>query len=753
MAAVMHASFGGGSARSLRRRLVSLVAIGALIAIAAAGYAGLAVLRRSVGGDADARIRNAAVLSQQLVQRVLAERSRQVELMATAPSVIEAAKAGAAAAREKGLPSRTIPELEAMFKATRSQQVDPSAHRYLSSLLPTLDVAEIMVTDAYGYNAVTTSPSSDFVQSDEAWWKSAWTNGMSRAQATADPATGRTVVELAGTIRDGDARLGVVKVKVGLSLVDSVLAQGAGGGTMHVDLVDSTGRVIASSTAGERFARFGAYALVQAHEDGDAAFRYDDNGMIERGAVASANDGRWRVIAHMSDADASQEYFAARRILFIGLGLMILLVIASLYAVGQFIERRITGPADRLAAAADAVAAGDLFTSVDDVESGDEIGRLSAAMATMIDEMRRMARALNRTSSETTSMSAEITASTEQMAASAGQIAHTAADLSQQANVMAETIQALAGTSERLAGAAGELDAGAREGVARNERLRTLALDNRARLDGSSRSLSDLNRDAEASAKAIEELAAASEEVRSFVTLVQKLARQSKLLALNAAMEAARAGEHGHGFAVVAEEVRRLAATSSDAAERTEAVVSRVLHGVAQSRSTTERTVETVRAVRGATEEGSRSFGAIEQAVAEADAWTSRILATATSTNGLAGDMRTKLDSLSAGTESFAAAMEEVAASSEQQSASTEQIAAAASTLAAASDRLSNVVANLRLEPAPTGGSAPSGPRVSGPYRPSGPSRMTPARASTPVRVPAHVSVGRSSGGKVVRKD
>src|SRR6185295_18224366 len=126
---------------------------------------------------------------------------------------------------------------------------------------------------------------------------------------------------------------------------------------------------------------------------------------------------------------------------------------------------------------------------------------------------------------------------------------------------------------------------------------------NRSRLDDSSRSLATLTGDVEASAAAIDQLAQASEEVRTFVSLVQKLARQSKLLALNAAMEAARAGEHGHGFAVVAEEVRRLAAMSSDAAERTEIVVAGVLNGVAQSRSSSERTVVTVRSARAATEQ------------------------------------------------------------------------------------------------------------------------------------------------------
>jgi methyl-accepting chemotaxis protein len=72
-------------------------------------------------------------------------------------------------------------------------------------------------------------------------------------------------------------------------------------------------------------------------------------------------------------------------------------------------------------------------------------------------------------------------------------------------------------------------------------------------------------------------LAQSADEIREFATLVRKMARQSKLLALNAAMEAARAGEQGSGFAVVASEVRRLARSSTAAADRTDALVADVL--------------------------------------------------------------------------------------------------------------------------------------------------------------------------------
>ena len=175
-------------------------------------------------------------------------------------------------------------------------------------------------------------------------------------------------------------------------------------------------------------------------------------------------------------------------------------------------------------------------------------------------------------------MAGEITAGSEEMAAAANQVAHTAGDLSHQSSSMAEAVQGLAAASEgNSIQSASALDAGAADGVRRNAHLRALSAQNRTRLDESSSALELLSTEAELGRTTIEGLAAASEDVRSFVTLVKRLARQSKLLALNAAMEAARAGDQGHGFSVVAEEVRRLAVMSSDAAEQIDRVLSAVL--------------------------------------------------------------------------------------------------------------------------------------------------------------------------------
>ena len=173
------------SARSLRRVLIAVVSVSATVLLGLVATAGVVVLKKTVAANEDARIENAAALSKELVERVLAERARQIDLIAAAPSTIAAAIRGADVSRQNGLTQQSIENLEDRFKTTRSQQVDNEALHFLSDLLPKLDIAEVMVTDQFGYNAVTTSPSSDFVQSDEAWWQRAWNDGWSARSARA----------------------------------------------------------------------------------------------------------------------------------------------------------------------------------------------------------------------------------------------------------------------------------------------------------------------------------------------------------------------------------------------------------------------------------------------------------------------------------------------------------------------------------------------------------------------------------------
>lgn len=468
------------------------------------------------------------------------------------------------------------------------------------------------------------------------------------------------------------------------------------GSTIRVELCDSAGHLLVPARTVSDSDRQ-AFASA-AHMPRNAAFTFATASGPERGATADAKVGQWVVLSHEPVSDADAAYSQVRKGL-LALGIFLFVILAGIgFIVDRVVNRRIRRPAMELAALAEAVADGNLTVRVTPVESTDEIERLSLALVTMVAELRRLAGALTRSADETATMSAEITASSEEMSASASEIAQTASDLSGQSGTMAQSIQSLAAAATDLAPLAERIDAGAQEGVERNGRLRELALENRRLMDDSSGALAELAGDVDGAAAAVRSLVEASEEIRTFVSLVQSLARNSKLLALNAAMEAARAGDQGEGFSVVAAEVRRLSAMSSQAAQRTQQVVADVLSGVEKSSEHMERMAATARQVRHATEKGAASFTQLEASVAEMESWTTSIESAATATNALVAEMTGRLDTIAKGTEVFAAAMQQVAAASEQQSASTEQIAAAAATMAHAAERLSSLVANLRVD-------------------------------------------------------
>lgn len=676
---------------SLQRRFLVGATLAGVLTIGLLAGGSWIVLRNDVRRRGDQALLEAAHRADLAVTDALDERRRETTVMALMPDVIAAARQGGVRAAAIGLVGKSIDALEARFAATHSMELAPETRDRLRTILPHLAGRDVLLTDANGYNVLITHGSADFVQSDEGWWQDAWRDGHSLSDARYDSATRSTVIAESATIVDGAEKLGVLKVKYDVTpLVASMASAGAG---VRVDMVDSTGHVLLSSDS----SAMGSVLPAMTARDGSGRGQLMMGNVMEQAATRNSAGSHWLVVAHLPDATLSAPYDGARKAIIGATAALLVVLAALLFSMHRFLVRRISAPVGELAAAAEAVAAGDFSVKVRHVSTDDEIGRTARAVAAMIVELRRLAQAIVLSTRETNAMSSEITAGSEEMAATAGEIANTASDLSAQATQMAETIGSLATSAGSLRNLAAELETGAAEGVTRNVALRTLATENRAGLDASASSLGTLGEDVHASAQAIEALAEASTEIRSFVTLVRKLARQSKLLALNAAMEAARAGEQGEGFAVVASEVRRLSSMSSDAAERTEAVVNNVLNRIDASRSSAGRAVAMADEVRIANSRASASFAEIERAVADADAWTSSVQQTSSATRELMTAMTSRLDDLTGGTESFAAAMEEVAASSEEQSAATQEIAGAANTLVIAAARLDALVAELRL--------------------------------------------------------
>jgi len=341
-----------------------------------------------------------------------------------------------------------------------------------------------------------------------------------------------------------------------------------------------------------------------------------------------------------------------------------------------------------LADVAEGVAAGDLSRRPSAATEGGEVGRLARALVAVTRELRAVATQLHRAATETSDIAGAI-ARTNAAASAAGSAAVGVAHaLTAQASTMAAHIEEFGGDATQLDDIARDAAERARADVARNTHLRALAHASRARLEDGAHHLDALRRDVAASVAATETLAAATGEMRDFVRLVQQIARQSKLLALNAAMEAARAGEHGEGFAVVANEVRRLAAMAADAAERTAALVANVQGEIDDARSSTSQAEAALKLVRDATSDGRSSLADVATAVVDGERHAGAAAESATGASELAADLRARVGNLESATAEFAAAMKELGAATVRQDSSNREIAAAASHLGEASAKV-----------------------------------------------------------------
>ena len=388
-------------------------------------------------------------------------------------------------------------------------------------------------------------------------------------------------------------------------------------------------------------------------------------------------------------------------------GVLIALVIAFLWiavalattvaAALIFVRQHVSGPAAELARTHEAIARGDLSSSYNPAASNKAVDRLTRSTTSMLTELRGVASKMRSSAKDNSQLASRISAASVSAATAAREGATTTNALSQEAVARERAIKEVTSEATKLMEISGNLREASQEGLQRDKALRQLARENRVRLERTASSLQSLASDALESAEGIDAMSAAVDEIGAFLVLVQKIARQSKLLALNAAMEAARAGEHGHGFAVVASEVRRLASSSAEAAQRTTSLVQEMLDSVNHSRDSTARTLSTVEQVLEATRAGRQALARVEEGTVEGEDLSGRIEKAVREANDLISLMTQRLAGLSYGTTAFSRAMHHVAVSDEEHSKSIADIAASASALTEAAAQISELVGTFKL--------------------------------------------------------
>lgn len=200
------------------------------------------------------------------------------------------------------------------------------------------------------------------------------------------------------------------------------------------------------------------------------------------------------------------------------------------------------------------------------------------------------------------------------------------------------------------------------------------------------------------SANVIKELEGKSNQIGEIVQLITNIADQTNLLALNAAIEAARAGEHGRGFAVVADEVRKLAENSGTAAAQISELISEIQDGTHAAVSSMESGTKTVSEGVGAL---TNTVEAVQRIVEESDRvahMAENIAAAAEQQSASIEEVTATVDEVASISQQTAAGTQETSAAVEQQNASMHELAKSSQELAQMASEMQEFVAKYMTE-------------------------------------------------------
>lgn len=365
--------------------------------------------------------------------------------------------------------------------------------------------------------------------------------------------------------------------------------------------------------------------------------------------------------------------------------------------IGYVVSRLIARPVVQLASSAEKIASGDLTEDDLHVTNRDEIGELAHSFTVMKNNLRGLIQQVRINAEQVAASAEELTASAEQTSKATEQIAATVQAVASGSEQQASSVGQSAQIVQEMAQGIQQIAANAQKVSASSVQAAQVAEEGNRAIQTASDQMGSIHDKVNDLAAVIKELGQRSMEIGHIVQVITDIASQTNLLALNAAIEAARAGEHGRGFAVVADEVRKLAEQSAASANQINDVISMIRGQMEKAVASMDQVKDEVSEGMDVVTQAGTSFAHIQRSVDDVAVQIQEVSASAQQMSASVEEIVQSITLIREVANETAAGTQNVSAAVEEQLASMEEISSSALALSQMSEDLQKLISRFRV--------------------------------------------------------
>lgn len=387
---------------------------------------------------------------------------------------------------------------------------------------------------------------------------------------------------------------------------------------------------------------------------------------------------------------------SGRNLMTTGTIVSILVIIAGV-AIAFFMARAISAPIRAVMQRMQSIAEGDLSQEPMQTTARDETGKLVQAANQMNVNMARLLTQIKTMSTNVSDQSQHLTHSANEVKAGSQQVAVTMEELASGAESQATSASSIASLMSDFTENVSVAHTKGEDVRSASTHILSITNEGRELMDNSVHQMEKIDAIVKNAAVKVEGLDKQSQEISKLVSVINDIANQTNLLALNAAIEAARAGEQGRGFAVVADEVRKLAEQVSASITDITSIVEGIQNESSSVTASLQAGYKEVETGTTQIQTTGETFNTINTAIQEMAGNLQAVTQNLAAISSSSQEINASIEEIASVSEESAAGVEQTAASVQQTSSSMEEVSANSENLNDLARQLNAEVAKFKL--------------------------------------------------------